>query len=191
MPLKNYHDYAVIDTETTGLESFDRIIEIGIITLDGVTLEEKDRWESLANPGGSSGPKEIHLISDAMLKNAPPFRFLAEIIAEQLDSKILVGSNIWFDIAKLRKELTYIGAEFRHGSPLEVCANVELREACESRGIFPSHHWHRAICDAECVAEIFRLAYKNSKGKPCQIILPSVKYLDTQTDGVVREDVAQ
>ena len=186
---ETYFDYAVLDTETTGTEPFDRVIEIGVVTLDGKTLKEKGKWESLVNPGISSGPEHIHRISDEMLENAPPFRCLVEKIAEQLDNKILAGVSFWFDIEKLEKEFFYVGAEFRKGSTLEICADMDFHKVCENYGIFPSHHWHRAISDAECAAELFKLGYKHRKGKPCQIILPPVKYLDIQTDGISRENV--
>ena len=185
---QSIYDYAVLDTETTGVEPSDRIIEIGVVTLDGETLEEKDRWESLVNPGMDRGPEHVHRISNRMLEKAPAFRNLEEKIFNQLDGKILVGSQLWFDVEKLRKEFMYVGAEFREGSSLEISTDKDFHKTCETYNIFPSHHWHRAICDAECTAELFKIGFKKSKGKPCQIILAPARYREIQTEGLVRED---
>jgi len=40
--------FAVIDTETTGLGKTDRILEIGIVLVDGNEIVQE--WETLINP---------------------------------------------------------------------------------------------------------------------------------------------
>ena len=44
------HHLVVIDCETTGLGSNDRIIEIAVLTLDPRTWEPTDEYETLINP---------------------------------------------------------------------------------------------------------------------------------------------
>ena len=57
------HHLVVIDCETTGLGSNDRIIEIAVLTLDPRTWEPTDEYETLINPERDIGPVGIHGIT--------------------------------------------------------------------------------------------------------------------------------
>jgi DNA polymerase-3 subunit epsilon len=56
---------AVIDVETTGLYSMDRVVRIAIVTLDGdgVIIDE---FDTLINPARDVGPTWIHRITPSM-----------------------------------------------------------------------------------------------------------------------------
>ena len=66
---------AVFDLETTGINplSGHRVIEIGILTSDG--LEVAERYETLVNPGRWIPPQasEVNNIFDDMVEDAPAF----------------------------------------------------------------------------------------------------------------------
>ncbi|TWT47056.1 DNA polymerase III subunit epsilon [Thalassoglobus neptunius] len=63
-------EYAVVDVETTGMRSTDRVIEIGIVVLDR-DLEVIDEYETLIDPMRDVGETSIHGISPKMLAGAP------------------------------------------------------------------------------------------------------------------------
>jgi DNA polymerase III epsilon subunit family exonuclease len=67
------HDFVVFDVETTGLERFDRIVEIGFARFEGGKLVKE--WGSLLNPGVPIPPDAtaIHGISDDDVADAPRF----------------------------------------------------------------------------------------------------------------------
>ena len=71
---------AVVDVETTGLYNADRVVEIGVVTLDehGVVL---DRFETLVNPNRDVGPVWLHGITASMVAQAPTFDDIAGEVA--------------------------------------------------------------------------------------------------------------
>ena len=85
--------FAVIDTETTGLYTSDRIVEIAILTigLDGKII---DNWETLIQPERHIGAAEIHGITPSMVVHAPILGQVAGDIADRLDGACVVGHNV-------------------------------------------------------------------------------------------------
>jgi ATP-dependent helicase Lhr and Lhr-like helicase len=155
--------YAVIDTETTGLDPLrDRIIEIAIIRLDpdGTTRRS---LTTLLQGDGKPGPSHIHGIVAADLAEAPNFAEVAGDIARLIDGAVIVAHNAMFDTAMLTAEFARAGAvpddllslctlqlAQRYGSPstsvrLADCAaaeNVDLLDA------------HTAQADAQAAAQL-------------------------------------
>ena len=64
------HHLVVIDCETTGLGSHDRIVEIAALTLDPRTWELTDEYDTLINPERDVGPVGIHGITASMVQTA-------------------------------------------------------------------------------------------------------------------------
>ncbi len=94
---------AVVDTETTGLFSSDRIVEFACVTIvDGDIVEE---YETLLQPNRDPGPVHIHGITPSMLEAAPEFESVAGDIAARLDGALIVAHNIHFDLRMLRQEI--------------------------------------------------------------------------------------
>lgn len=95
-----------IDTEATGpAPEFDRVIEVGLVTLrpDGSSAES--RW--LINPGRPipADATAVHHITDADVAAAPRFEEVAHAIAEALRGCDLTGFNIrGFDLTILKRE---------------------------------------------------------------------------------------
>jgi DNA polymerase-3 subunit epsilon len=98
---------AVLDTETTGLESAlgHRVIELAILRLEN--WKETGQLNELINPGRPVSPSasRVNKIYDADLINAPPFVHFADRIAELLDGALIVAHNATFDA-------TFIAAEW-------------------------------------------------------------------------------
>jgi DNA polymerase III subunit epsilon len=105
---------AVIDLETTGINlSTDRIVEIAIvkITTDGKKIVKR----KLINPEIpiSEVSREMHGITNEMVKDAPTFRQVANEIKQFLDNCDLAGYNSnRFDIPLLAEEFLRVGLEF-------------------------------------------------------------------------------
>lgn len=107
----NRPQFAVIDTETTGLSpKKDRIVEIAVVTLDS-GFSEISRWHTLVNPGRPIPNSSIHGISDAMVSDAPTFaQIYAELLAE-LHGKVLLAHNAKFDADMLVAASDRLGDE--------------------------------------------------------------------------------
>lgn len=105
---------AVIDLETTGINlSSDRIIEIAIVKImpDGKKIPKRKLINpEMAIPVASS---DIHGITDAMVKDAPTFKQVANELKQFIENCDLAGYNSnRFDIPILAEEFMRIGMEF-------------------------------------------------------------------------------
>jgi DNA polymerase-3 subunit epsilon len=128
------HPLAFVDLETTGATaSHDRITEIGIVEVDpDGTVRE---WQQLVNPGIQIPPfiEQLTGISNAMVKNAPPFAAVAEETLRRLQGRLFIAHNARFDYGFLKSEFKRLGINFR-GS---VLCTVKL-----SRELYPEHKKH-------------------------------------------------
>jgi DNA polymerase III subunit epsilon len=105
---------AVIDLETTGINlSSDRIIEIAIVKImpDGKKIPKRKLINpEMPIPAASS---DIHGITDAMVKDAPTFKQVANELKQFIENCDLAGYNSnRFDIPILAEEFLRIGMEF-------------------------------------------------------------------------------
>ena len=99
--------FAVVDVETTGTRARrgDRIIEIAVVTLD--STEPRVVFHSLVNPGLSVPPFVASLtgITDAMLKDAPPFHAVVDALLHAFRGCVFVAHNARFDWAFVTAEV--------------------------------------------------------------------------------------
>lgn len=150
-------DVAVIDLETTGLGKFDRVIEIGVVRLDGATFETIDEFESLVYPGRDVGPTRIHGITATMVSAAPTFQDLLPLLAAILDGAVLVAHNLPFDRRFLAAELERAGvdAELGEGICTLSLTRASLDDACREWAI-ERRDAHRALTDARACGLLLR-----------------------------------
>lgn len=98
-----------IDTETTGVETADRVIEFAACTLnpDGTRKQFCQRF----NPGIPIPPAatEIHGITDADVANMSSFSEWAQRIHKGLTGRDIAGYNVRFDISMVDEELRRVG----------------------------------------------------------------------------------
>src|SRR5699024_4194457 len=88
--------YAVIDFETTGLSSSDRVVEIGVVLLDDKFQVEKT-WDALVNPECDIANSFLHKITDADVAQAPTFPDIANTVASLLAGRtMLLLSNAFY-----------------------------------------------------------------------------------------------
>lgn len=111
MALQLTHPLAFIDLETTGVNlGTDRIVEIAIVKV----LPDKSSQikRKLVNPGMPipSASREIHGITDEMVKDAPVFKDIANELKQFIDNSDLSGFNSnRFDIPLLMEEFLRAG----------------------------------------------------------------------------------
>lgn len=156
-------EYAVLDTETTGLGPRARLIEIGVVTLDA-HLRELTTWTSLVRVEGAVGATRVHGIDAAMAASAPHFHQIAPVVAGLLQGRTLVGHNLVFDWNVLRRSFTRCGwtAPAWHGGlcTLELArprieGSLRLADVCGELGV-EAASGHRALADARATVSLFR-----------------------------------
>ena len=101
---------AILDTETTGLKSHDRVCEIGIALVDlahGCYLHETFPHSRLVNPGIPMPPDvtAIHGITDAMLSDAPTLADIWPRVLAHVSQYDVVAHNADFDRKLIRQSL--------------------------------------------------------------------------------------
>jgi len=105
---------AVIDLETTGVNlGSDRIVEIAIVKIQTDGTRQIKR--KLLNPEIpiSAVSRDLHGITNEMVKDAPTFKQVANEIKQFLDNCDLAGYNSnRFDIPLLAEEFLRVGLEF-------------------------------------------------------------------------------
>jgi DNA polymerase-3 subunit epsilon len=103
-----------IDTETTGFENFDTLVEIAIIDSDGSLL-----YESLIKPGKPipAGATRVHGISDAKVAWSPSWKQLWPEVAAVLDGRVAGFYNAEFDLRMIRQSCGLEGIHWDY--PLE------------------------------------------------------------------------
>lgn len=103
-------EYAVLDTETTGLDprSGARIVEIAVVRLrgDGTLLEE---FTTLVDPRTDVAGREFHGIGDGDVIGAPTAEEVVPELARLLSGAVVVGHNLDFEQRFLASELIPVG----------------------------------------------------------------------------------
>lgn len=156
--------FVVIDTETTGLQPSDRIVEFACAVLDDTGAVIK-RMDTVIDPGRHPGPVRLHGITAEMTWAAPTFGALARSVCHLLNGKVVVGHNLAFDWMVLRKEFQRLGARVPTNagglctaelSFLAFGRSVSLKAACEMLDIDLSTQ-HRASTDVEATARLLQV----------------------------------
>ncbi|GAA3885437.1 DEDDh family exonuclease [Streptomyces sedi] len=156
--------FAVVDVETTGLASHDRIVSAAVYRLTA-RGDVEDHWYSPVNPQRDPGPTWIHGLTTEMLRDAPLFAEIADELAERLADRVLVAHNAVFDWTMLARE--FARAERTPPTRQRLCT---IRLAKELALPLPNHrletlvgHFgveqrraHHALDDARVLAEAFR-----------------------------------
>jgi predicted DnaQ family exonuclease/DinG family helicase len=158
--------FICLDLETTGLDpAIDQITEIGAAKY--VRGEKAGTFSSLVNPGMPIPPAVVELtaIDDDMVSSAPSIEVaIAELEKFLGDFPLIVGQNVQFDIAFLKK---YLSLKF-----LTIIDSYFVDTAALARSIWPGLPGyglsslakfleikfptrHRALPDAEITSEVY------------------------------------
>lgn len=97
-----------VDLETTGSSWSDRIIEIGIVTMESGKVTEE--YSQRVNPGIPIPPSSttIHGITDADVEDMPPFEEIASLVLGKIKDATLFGYNVQFDFNVLSNEFSRV-----------------------------------------------------------------------------------
>jgi len=161
---------SVIDCETTGLGSKDRIVEIAVVTLDANSLETIDEFDTLLNPQRDVGKTDLHGINASMVAAAPTMDEVIGTLARRINGSVLAAHNLHFDSRMLGAECARVGAEYRLGKG--ICtyrlSGEKLARAAERHGI-PLNGHHRALVDARVAAQLLRRLFDEAETEPAQL----------------------
>lgn len=133
--------FAVVDVETSGLSTRrNRILQLGIVTVvDGLIVDE---WESLVKlnrPWQGVGPRKVHGITRAELRDAPDLKSVMTAAASRIDGAVLVAHNLDFDRAFLTRSARKAGVQLR--PQYELCT-LDL-----SRSLDPDRQYSHRLAD--------------------------------------------
>lgn len=165
------NDYVVVDVETTGLTSADKIIEFGAVkVIDGKPTEF---FAQLANPGMHIPEiaTAVNGITDEMVADAPNVdQVLPEFLAFCGASPI-VGHNVGFDLGMIRRacEDASISMPLARGADTLHLARVcyprmeshslfDLCDAFVTDAIVPSHRALRDVYATQALYEVLKKA---------------------------------
>lgn len=158
-------EFAVFDTETTGLGSEDRIVEIAVLVLNDELVPQGPTWQTLVNPGGSGpvGASHIHGIVRSDLDGAPSFDDVAEDLAGLFEGRVLVAHNLKFDRRMLMQECERTGRQLGLDGPSIDTLRVSWREGMPGRlgalasylGVPPTSA-HRAAADVATTVAVLQ-----------------------------------
>ena len=158
---------AAIDTETTGLDVRKaRLIEIGIVPIDGGTAREAQALQLLVDCGEPvpASATAIHGITAAMLTGEPAFAAAEPRISAAIAGRVLIGHTIGFDIALLARERERAGLPPARHVALDVRVLAQLvSRDLSSYSLEGLAAWlgvdagerHRALGDAVTAGRVF------------------------------------
>jgi len=158
--------FCILDLETASMSNTrpTRICEIGAIKTAGGG--EVGRFQSLVNPEEPISPdvRNIHGISDEMVREAPKFADIAAAFRDFSRGTVLVAHNTAFDMAVLNQELRRVGLSKWQGASIDT-----IRLARKAFSGLPSYgldglssffelkfsERHRSIGDCEMTLQVF------------------------------------
>jgi DNA polymerase-3 subunit epsilon len=100
--------FVALDTETTGLrpERGDRVVSLAGVKVHAGIVKRTEIFDALVSPGRPipATSTRYHGITDAMVAEAPPIRVVLDGFLRFAERAVLVGHEIWFDLAFLREQ---------------------------------------------------------------------------------------
>ena len=164
--------YAVLDCETTGFRTSDRIIELAYV-LVSETGQFEGQWATLVNPSRQVANSDIHGITDRDLVGSPTFKQLAPNLVRSLSGRTLVAHNASFDMRFLDQEMLRAGYVLPYRPP-SLCTMKwsnrvfkvrKLALACAAAGIALDDA-HEALADTRATAQLLIRLLDDVKNHP-------------------------
>ena len=158
----------VLDTETTGLSVREghRIVEIGCVELDNLTLTQK-KFHCYLNPERKVSEKalEVHGYSDEFLSSKKKFKDIADEFLNFIKDKKLIIHNAEFDLSHLNNELKILGKEIIKNEIVDTLvlardkfpgSPANLDALCKRYRIDNSKRTqHTALIDCDLLAKVY------------------------------------
>lgn len=161
----NSPSFAVLDFETTGFRPSDRVLEIGVVTLDAEG-NPQEKWQTLVQPDRHFDNANVHGIQPSMVAGAPRFSEVAKEFAQRINGRVMVAHNAPFETRFLRNEFQRLQVQLPENIDWTLCTQAmaqryldghvrKLSDCLKVAGI-DNRHPHAALGDAEATAELFR-----------------------------------
>lgn len=157
-------DLVVLDTETTGLNEADQIVEIAIVDASGAVL-----LDTLVRPTCeiSPGAYELHNLSADALAAAPTWADLWPQVQALLDGRLVATYNSRFDLRLLLQSCAAHGIHdpvaLDPHCLMQLATNhlkskrwLSLGQACFWLDVTPQPPAHRALGDARTALAVLR-----------------------------------
>lgn len=115
--------FVILDTETTGLESSDEIVQVGVVDGHGTILVNNQ----LLKPTCSIDPRalEVHRISNEILKDQPTFLEFYPTLDSVINERKIIIYNANFDLRLLDQSARVHGFSFTEKFRWTECAMIE------------------------------------------------------------------
>ena len=167
---------AFVDLETTGTTAAgDRITEVGIVRVDadpeGLVPPVVSEWSTLVNPGVSIPPEIQALtgITNAMVRDAPPFAAIADQVAARTADALFVAHNARFDYGFLKHAFARLDRAYtarvlctvRLSRRLFPEADRHNLDSVIARHRLPTAERHRALGDARVLWAFMQALYRD------------------------------
>lgn len=158
--------FAVVDIETSGLSTRrHRILQVAVVTVEQGRVV--DEWSSLVRLRWRFqriGPRRVHGIRRADLRDAPDLREVLAELARRLDGAVFTAHNVRFDWAFIARAAHRVGVDLPDGPRLctlwisrrldpERRQSHRLADVCERYGV-SNDRPHDARFDARATAEV-------------------------------------
>ena len=179
-------DFAVFDTETTGLRAHrgDRIVSISAVLLRSYRIDLSMSFHTLVNPDRDipSHAARVHGILQGMVEGKPTLEEVLPKFVDYVGRSVLVGHHVWLDMTFLNREMKRLyGVSMQnvvldtaildqafmgmgiHAVPKEVAkADTRLAGLTERYGI-ANEERHSSFSDALATAQIFQKMIKQAE----------------------------
>ena len=158
----------VLDTETTGLSVREghRIVEIGCVELDNLTLAQK-KFHCYLNPERKVSEKalEVHGYTDEFLSSKKKFKDIVDEFLDFIKDKKLIIHNAEFDLSHINNELKILGKETIKNEIVDTLilardkfpgSPINLDALCKRYRIDNSKRTqHTALIDCDLLAKVY------------------------------------
>jgi len=158
-------DFAVLDTETTGLGRRDEVIEVGVVDASGASLVQTLVWpRSGSVPGAAT---RVHGLTIDHLAGAPTWPEVLAELRDALGGRRVLAWNAPFDerMVQQSSRLWHV----RHGLPAFECAmrayafargarsgRRKLAAAAAEEGVSDGAQRHRSVDDARLTLAVLK-----------------------------------
>lgn len=144
---KNYRQL-FFDTETTGLEKEDRILQIGIVEVIDRKITNNE-YVQLINPQHTIGVGaiEIHGITQEKIADAPVFADIIDELLRYIDGDELIIHNAPFDVSMMNHEIKLLNKQGANYKSLEEYATITDSLSMARRLYASAHNSLNALCD--------------------------------------------
>lgn len=161
--MSSHNKYAVLDFETTGFGSMNRVVEVGVVLLDE-QLQVEETWDTLIQPEREIPNTFVHKITNEDVVDAPLFSGIAARLATMLAERTMVAHNASFEQRFLRQEFARLGVVWpKYGNWVidtkelskKFFGKSKLPEALDTAGIL-NRRPHAALSDAMATASLLK-----------------------------------